>query len=193
MDSPTVCMGKCVSLVDSSRHLAFGMNSLEIQLRLADPTDASLIHDVALATWEPTYRNIISQEQIAIMFEDLLSLPAIQRQIVNHEGVYVLALVEGNTQGFAYFNASDRDSAIYKLHRLYVRTGHQHVGIGGALLRYVEGAVVEAGGQELRLNVNRYNTAQEFYRKQGYEVIDTVDIPYKHFWLNDFVMKKALR
>lgn len=163
-------------------------------VRTADLSDLQEIHDVARDTWEPTYRPIISQEQIEIMFQDLLSLQAIERQIRENEGTYVLALVDGLALGFAYFTPKDgQDATRYKLHRLYVRPNNQHHGIGGAILRFVENELALRGVVELELNVNRFNSAQDFYRKQGYDVAETVDISYKQFWLNDYVMKKALR
>lgn len=169
------------------------MNSVDVVIRLAGLEDVVSIHDVALATWEPTYRAIISQEQIAMMFNDLLSMDAIRRQIVNAEGTYVLACIGEMPHGFAFYRKSDDEAGVFKLHRLYVRPGNQGSGIGRLLLDDVERRVAEQGGRELLLNVNRFNSAQEFYRKQGYEIIETVDIPYEQFWLNDYVMKKALR
>jgi len=169
------------------------MNSVDVVIRLADLEDVVSIHDVALATWEPTYRAIISQEQISTMFNELLSMDAIRRQIANAEGTYVMAFVDGQPHGFAFFRKSDDEAGVFKLHRLYVRPSIQRSGLGSALLGFVERWLEELGASELRLNVNRFNSAQEFYRKQGYHVIETVDIPYKQFWLNDYVMKKALR
>lgn len=163
-------------------------------VRRADLSDVQAIHDVARDTWEPTYRPIISQEQIQVMFEDLLSLPAIERQIIQNEGTYVLALVDELAQGFAYYAPKDgQGGQHYKLHRLYVRPSTQHHGVGSAILRFVEDELVQQDVFALELNVNRFNTAQEFYRKQGYHVFETIDIPYKEYWLNDYVMKKALR
>lgn len=170
-----------------------GPNIVETTLRLATSNDVALIHDAARATWEPTYRDIISQEQIKTMFEDLLSIPAITRQIVNAEGIYVLALDSQVVVGFAYLNQSADDPQRYKLHRLYVRPTIQRSGVGRRLLAWVEDYVLGLGARELLLNVNRYNSAATFYQKVGYEIVDTVDIPYREFWLNDYVMKKALR
>ena len=165
-----------------------------LDVRKADLSDIQAIYDVARDTWEPTYRSIISQEQIQVMFEDLLSLRSIERQISQKEGTYVLALVDGRAQGFAYYAPKDGHGGYcYKLHRLYVRPSTQHHGVGGAILRFVEDELAQQGVAELELNVNRFNTAQEFYRKQGYEVFETIDIPYKQYWLNDYKMKKALR
>ena len=162
-------------------------------IRLATQADVAHIHEAAVATWEPTYRPIISQEQIDIMFEDLLSMAAIKRQIMGNEGTYVLAIVGEQAVGFGYFNVDDHSPTTYKLHRLYMRPGVQRSGIGSRLLSWIEEYLRATGAHELILNVNRYNSAQDFYRKNGYEVIDIVDIPYKQFWLNDYVMKKALQ
>lgn len=168
-------------------------NIVETDLRLATSDDVALIYDVARATWEPTYRDIVSQEQIATMFEDLLSISAITRQIEQNEGTYVLAL-EGNTAvGFAYVNCWPDEPRRYKLQRLYVRPAEQRSGTGRRLLEWVEQYVFDLGAHELILNVNRYNSAVDFYLKLGYETIDTVDVPYREYWLNDYVMKKALR
>jgi ribosomal protein S18 acetylase RimI-like enzyme len=48
------------------------------------------------------------------------------------------------------------------------------------------------GFKELELNVNRYNKAYNFYLKQGFKVVEEVDIPYYEFFLNDYVMRKSL-
>ena len=45
----------------------------------------------------------------------------------------------------------------------------------------------------LELNVNRANPALGFYTKLGFEISETVDIPYYQFILNDYVMRKAIR
>ena len=170
-----------------------GPNIVETHLRLATTNDVALIHDVARATWEPTYRDIVSQEQIATMFEDLLSIPAITRQIEQNEGTYVLALHGNTAVGFAYVSCSPDEPQRYKLHRLYVRPTDQRSGAGRRLLEWVEQFVFDLGADELILNVNRYNSAVDFYRKLGYETIDTVDVPYREYWLNDYVMRKQKR
>lgn len=166
---------------------------MEFVLRLASAADVMQIHDAARATWEPTYRDIVSQEQIATMFEDLLSISAITRQIEQNEGTYVLAFDGDTVIGFAYCNCAPDNPQRYKLHRLYVRPSMQRGGVGRALLEWVEQYVFDLGARELVLNVNRFNSAVDFYRKVGYEIIDTVDIPYREYWLNDYVMRKQKR
>lgn len=162
-------------------------------IRHATIEDVGLIHDAAAATWEPTYREIISQEQIEIMFHDLFDPDVLTKQIRQQDGAYILAEVQGQVHGFAYVRSVREGESDYKLHRLYVHPEGQGSGIGSRLLAWTEAFVQSQGADHLFLNVNRHNSAVDFYRKQGYDIVETVDIPYKQFWLNDYVMKKALR
>jgi ribosomal protein S18 acetylase RimI-like enzyme len=43
------------------------------------------------------------------------------------------------------------------------------------------------------LNVNRNNIkAKQFYERQGFHIIAEVDIPYRSYILNDYIMEKVL-
>lgn len=162
-----------------------------VRVRVATIADAEVIHSVALQSWEPTYRSIISAQQIQFMFERLLSLDAIRKQMAENDGTYLLQWAEDVPTGFA-FVAPTSEPATMKLHRLYMVPETQRKGLGTHLLEAVERFAIENGADRLVLNVNRFNSAQEFYRKRGYVVVETVDIPYHGFVLNDYVMTKAL-
>jgi hypothetical protein len=40
--------------------------------------------------------------------------------------------------------------------------------------------------------VNRYNNAKSFYEKMGFAIVREEDIPIGPYWMNDYVMRKAL-
>ena len=65
-------------------------------------------------------------------------------------------------------------------------------GSGKKLITHISELAKSKGGKILELNVNRGNTAHHFYRKIGFDIHQTVDIPYHHFILNDYVMRKNL-
>ena len=44
----------------------------------------------------------------------------------------------------------------------------------------------------LELNVNRNNPAKDFYAKNGFKIVEEIDIPLDKFWLNDYVMTKNI-
>jgi len=73
---------------------------------------------------------------------------------------------------------------------LYLLPSEQNKGFGRILLNEVEKKVTGLGADYLHLNVNRKNPALSFYEKLGYEIIETVDIPFAEFWLNDYVLAK---
>jgi GNAT superfamily N-acetyltransferase len=81
---------------------------------------------------------------------------------------------------------------VYKLHKLYVLPSEQGNGTGKKLIEYIADLAREKGGKILELNVNRGNSASEFYKKVGFEIYRIVDISYHHFILNDYIMRKDL-
>lgn len=68
----------------------------------------------------------------------------------------------------------------------------QGTGAGKFLLNETENYVRSVGGNLLSLNVNRYNKAKSFYEKMGFHVTGEKDIPIGPYWMNDFILEKAL-
>jgi ribosomal protein S18 acetylase RimI-like enzyme len=60
----------------------------------------------------------------------------------------------------------------------------------------VEKIISEAKSQHaisVQLNVNRFNTESiAFYKKVGFQIIETIDIPLDKFLLEDYVMNFEL-
>jgi ribosomal protein S18 acetylase RimI-like enzyme len=94
--------------------------------------------------------------------------------------------------GFASYGKLEEPINTYKLQKLYLLPSQQNKGFGRMLLNEVEKQVAGLGADYLQLNVNRKNPALSFYEKLGYEIIETVDIPFAEFWLNDFILSKKI-
>lgn len=104
-----------------------------------------------------------------------------------------MLLYEGdNPVGFAAYSVKDEAENIYKLNKIYVLPQSQGKGYGKTLLTAVEGEVKQHGARALDLNVNRHNKAKQFYERCGYHVHVQEDIPIGPYWMNDYVMRKAL-
>jgi diamine N-acetyltransferase len=158
-------------------------------IKTAGPDDIPLIISVQELIWEPTYRSILSQEQIRYMFERMYSPESLREQMqAGHQ--FLLLYDRSDCVGFASF--SEVEAGIFKLHKIYVLPSQQGQGSGTFLLKEVETKVREAGARQLLLNVNRYNNARHFYEKNGFEVLRQEDIPYGPYWLNDYVLAKQL-
>lgn len=164
---------------------------MSLIIRTGSLNDIQTIGQLAQDTWWPTYGSFISSEQISYMLQEMYSASALAQQF--SEGVtFLLAERFGEAVGFAAFSQIHAEEQVFKLHKLYVLPSEQGKGSGKLLVDEVSKRSKQLGGQLLELNVNRANKAFEFYKKQGFDVYQTLDIPYHTFVLNDYVMRKSL-
>ena len=157
--------------------------------------DIPTIIQLAEATWEPTYRFIISGEQLEYMYRVIYSPAALKRQMAEQQHSFLLAYVGGEPAGFASFSplpAEETGGVGYKLHKIYVLPTRQGQGLGVHLIEAVENTARQAGGQFLDLNVNRYNPAIAFYERRGFARHREVDVPIGPYFMNDYIMRKEL-
>ena len=160
-------------------------------IRTATASDVPTIAALATATWEPTYKLILSKEQIDYMFGVIYTSEALQQQM--QDGQTFLLLYEGETPlGFASYSLKDETAKLYKLNKLYLLPACQGKGLGKLLIGKVEDEVRQLGGLLLDLNVNKHNKAKAFYERCGYHVHHAEDIPIGPYWMNDYVMRKQL-
>ena len=152
-----------------------------------------IIKDLAYKIWPSTYGEILSKVQLDFMLDKFYKLDYLTNQLENQNQVFLL--IEENNQylGFCAYELNCESSNKTKLHKIYVLPETQSKGIGKILLNEVEKIASEYNNEALFLNVNQYNNAQEFYKKQGYLVIKTIDIEIGNGYLmEDFVMEKEL-
>jgi ribosomal protein S18 acetylase RimI-like enzyme len=166
--------------------------SAAITIRPADLADIPTIIQLAEATWEPTYRFIISKEQIDYMYRVIYTPASLQRQMTDDQHTFLLLFTEDQPVGFASFSRLPDAHNVFKLHKIYVLPSHQGQRLGQHLVAAVEAAARTAGGQALELNVNRHNPALAFYEHQGFTRNREEDIPIGPFWMNDYIMRKEL-
>jgi len=173
-------------------HMMVPAQEVNVSIRKATTSDLTIIHQLALDIWEPTYRKILSKDQIQYMFQEMFTEEALLKQMSKQQHVFMIQFVDDNPIGFASFNLKEPIEKIYKLHRLYLKPDQHKKGFGAVLLKAVEKTIVLEGGTILELNVNRKNPAKTFYETQGYRIHQTVDIPFSKYWLNDYIMRKKL-
>ncbi|GAA4320348.1 GNAT family N-acetyltransferase [Compostibacter hankyongensis] len=162
-----------------------------IQITGAATEDLPLIRQLAEIIWPPTFKDILSEEQMTYMLELMYNLEVLQRQA--REGhTFLLLYADRHPSGYAHFSAKD-EPGIYKLHKLYLLPALQGQGAGRKLLEGVCARAQRQGGTLLELQVNRHNKAKAFYEKMGFTVYRTADIPIGNgYFMNDFIMRKPL-
>ncbi len=159
----------------------------------ADINNIKEIVSIAYDTWFPTYKNVISQEQIDFMFGEMYTPEAIYKQMdfLGHE--FYIAYENERAVGFASISEMIHETpSTYKIHKLYFLPETQGKGYGKEMLSYLEKEYKEHA-EFVILNVNINNPAYHFYLKMKYTVRERIDIPYGEFMLNDYVMEKNIK
>ena len=166
------------------------MNTLSI--KLASIEDIPAIVKIAYDTWFVTYQDVISQAQIEYMFGEMYTPESIYKQMDFYKHAFLILYQAEMPIGFASYGKLEEPINTFKLHKLYLLPSEQNKGFGRMLLSEVEKKAANLAANHLHLNVNRKNPALSFYEKLGYEIIETVDIPFAEFWLNDYVLAKKI-
>jgi ribosomal protein S18 acetylase RimI-like enzyme len=161
------------------------------QIRKANETDIHVISMLAHAIWPETYKSILSQAQIDHMLNLFYSPEALEKQFKDNH-VFLIAFMNAETVGFASYSHADK-AGVYKVHKLYVHPMLHGHGFGKKLLDRIIKDVKPHNATTLRLNVNRQNTAKNFYEKYGFTVIGEEDIAIgEGYFMNDYVMEKPI-
>lgn len=163
---------------------------MTLQISIAQLTDIPVIQNIARTAWTPTYGEILSEEQSRYMLDWMYSTETLTQ---NMEGntIFLLGKEENTTMGFAAFEPVK--GGIVKLHKIYFLPISQGRGYGRQLLDEVAKQAAQAGGHYLELNVNRSNSARQFYEKLGFEMAREEDNYIGNgYWMNDYVMRKKL-
>ncbi len=157
----------------------------------ATEKDIPVIHELANAIWWPTYRPILSEEQISFMLENMYSENALAGQM--NDGIqFVLCKDENKDVAFAGYSIELQDNPMLRIHKIYVLPSQQGKGTGKQLIQHLTQIARMLELPKVELNVNRANPALGFYQKMGFETVERVDIPYHQFVLNDFVMRYTI-
>lgn len=136
-----------------------------MQFRKARISDIPTIQEIAEATWRPTYGHILSEEQTIYMLDMMYGTEVLERQIDSSIDFY-LAEEEGNTLG--YFSIEVIEPGKMKLHKIYLHPGYKSQGAGTKIIERIKEIAREKGVNQIELNVNKYNSAVQFYEKKGF-------------------------
>jgi len=163
------------------------------ELIQGNETHIAIIAAIAEETWAQTYKDILSPGQLRFMLDVIYSPTELLKSMQNGSQKFILVSNCNSIQGFASFGARQSSATTFKLHKLYVLPGNHGKGFGRLLIEAVKKEVLRRGGDTLELNVNRFNPAQEFYKKLGFNIIREEDIPIGEYWMNDYVMRLVLK
>ena len=158
----------------------------------ANTSQLPLIAQLAYAIWPVAYGEILSKEQLTYMLGKFYSLESLTDQLEKRNHVFLLIEENERFVGFASYE-SNIENHKTKIHKIYVLPETQGKGFGVQLINEIETRAKKSQNDILFLNVNRFNKAQYFYKKLGFEIAFEEDIEIGNGYLmEDFVMEKKL-
>jgi diamine N-acetyltransferase len=164
-----------------------------IQITEASIKDIAKIQEIAHITWPITYGEILTAEQLEYMLDMIYSDEALSKQIQNREQLFYLISDTESIIGFIGIEHHYKNEAITKVHKIYLLPETQGKGFGKIVFDEIAKMALENNSNQLLLNVNRFNTALNFYKKLGFEIKETIDIEIGNGYLmEDYVMGKEI-
>jgi GNAT superfamily N-acetyltransferase len=168
------------------------MTDEPISIRPAEPDDINTIGFLAQQIWPVAYDGITPSDQLQYMLNLFYSPAALRKQMVQERHQFLLVEQGVEAIGFASWSAM-KEPGVFKLHKLYVLPGQQGKGLGRSMLQFIFGAIGPEGATVLRLNVNRFNKARQFYEKLGFRVIGEEDVAIgNNYFMIDYIMEAAV-
>ena len=159
----------------------------EIMIRPATLEDRAFIRSVSERTWPSTYGHIISQEQIDFMLDWMYSDDSLAEQFHKGHQFYIASL---NSEDIGFCSVSAEADQSHKLNKLYILPSAQGTGAGSALLNKAIEVAKTKGSTSLFLQVNKHNSAYEFYLKKGFSKEgDFIFEIGNGFVMDDYIMR----
>lgn len=164
-----------------------------ITISQAGLNDIETIQEIAHITWPITYGGILSKEQLDYMLNLIYSDEALKTQYEKREQLFYLISEDKITLGFIGIEHNYQGEPVTRIHKIYILPETQGKGFGKKIINKIEKLALENKSKALSLNVNRFNSALDFYKKIGFEITAEVNIDIGNgYFMEDYVMEKQL-
>lgn len=139
-----------------------------VEIRRARPADVPDIRAVAERSWQRTYRDILSREEIRELLDSWYSEAALRSSVRGEGDSSALLVAEREDRCVGFGEWGDRGAGP-EVFRLYVDPRHWRQGIGSRLLAALESEMRDAGVRAARLYVHRENDiGRSFWKEKGF-------------------------
>lgn len=156
-----------------------------IKILRATPADAALLSHLSKITFEDTFKDTCTNEDMKSFVEDAFSLFVISGELLHDDDFYFIAYYNNTAAGYmrlkedySEYPSIKRYKAL-ELKRIYVLKEYQSKKIGAALMSYALQMCFENKYEVLWLGVWEHNEkAKIFYKRWGFsETGDKHDFP----------------
>lgn len=155
----------------------------------ATEKDILLIRELAEKSWNAAYNNILSEAQIDYMLFEMYSSEMISIQIKSANYHYYLIMIKDQAVGFIGFEFHYEEKTT-KLHRIYLLPEAKGKSLGKKAVEFLKEKVALSADHRIILNVNKDNTAKNFYEAQGFKVYEEAVFDIGNgFVMDDYLME----
>ncbi len=159
----------------------------------ASEKDIPLIQSLAQKIWPKAFENILSSAQIEYMMEMMYSDDSLKKQLIESRHQFMIISQKEMPLGYISYEHNFSNSQKTKVHKIYLDIAYRNAGIGAQTLLEIESLAKHRQEKSILLDVNRYNTAINFYIKQGFTKIQEEEIDIGHGYIMDnWVMEKLI-
>jgi len=162
--------------------------------RVTTSRDIDAVAVLAHEVWNQHFPPIIGQEKVNYMLEKFQSVTAITRQVREGGYEYYLIVDEDERVGYLALARDDEDGGSLQLSKLYLKQSCRGLGLGRAVLAWIEEECVARGVRALWLAVNKDNADSiAFYQRVGFAIAEgTVTDIGGGFVMDDYRMVKSV-
>lgn len=166
------------------------------QIKAVSIEEIPVIQELSIEIWNKVYPPIIGQEQIDYMLNMIYSNTSLQKQMTEMKHQFIIICDDDHTTpiGFASYSIKSIDEpTIIRLNKLYLQPECHGKGLGKSMLDYIVTEAKQLGGTTLELNVNKYNPAIAFYKRQGFCISSETVVDIGHgYVMDDYIMTLIL-
>jgi len=161
-----------------------------MKIRKAILSDIPIIKEIAEKAWRPTYDHILTEQQTLYMLNLMYNSSTLENQI---NGNIELFMVDLGQETVGYFAIEILNEQIVKLHKLYLDPTQKQKGLGRKIIQYIKDWTLGNQRKSIILNVNKNNSAVQFYLKIGFIIIEELILDIgKGYVMDDYVMQLDL-
>lgn len=161
-----------------------------MKIRKALLSDIPLIKEIAEKAWRPTYDDILTEQQTVYMLDLMYNSLTLENQM---NGNIAFFMVDLDQETVGYFAVENFNEQFVKLHKLYLDPTKKQIGLGRKIIQYIKDWTLLNQRNSIILNVNKNNSAVEFYLKMGFLVKEELVLDIgQGYVMDDFMMQLDL-
>lgn len=151
--------------------------------RKATLDDAYGIEYVASHSWKETYYDFMPKSYLDNRIANIETRAERTREFLKNNDNYYVAIINNKIIGILYYSNSKEEK--YQnygyLGAIYVLKDYQGLGIGKELFKMALKGLINMGYNDIYLECLKGNTAIDFYKHLGGNIVDTIDYPISDF------------